>query len=218
MAYIYKINNDINNKFYVGSSNNYTRRWDQHIYELNRNKHDNIHLQRAWNKYGKDSFSFSIIEECDNNKQYEREQYYLDILQPFGNIGYNMSKIANGSNGDNADYELITQIKELMKKCYSNKEISKITGKTETMIDCIRGLRTWDYVSPELNIFLSNRSRLKVINTNCIIKFGIDLNELKNKINKTQDEDEFLIDTDKYLNDYEYRLKRIKEYEEKEFY
>ena len=105
-----------------------------------------------------------------------------------------------------------------MKKCYSNKEISKITGKTETMIGCIRSLRTWDYVSPELNIFLTNRSRLKNINNNSIIKFGIDLDELKNKQNKTEEQTNFLIDVDKYLNDYEYRLKRIKENEEEEFY
>ena len=97
LAYIYKIENTINKKFYIGSSVNYKRRWEQHIYELNKNKHDNIHLQRAWNKYGKDNFEFSIIEECENSNQYIEEQYYLDMLQPFGDIGYNMSRIAKVS-------------------------------------------------------------------------------------------------------------------------
>lgn len=218
MSYIYKIENTFNKKFYIGSSVNYKRRWEQHTYSLNKNNHDNIHLQHAWNKYGRDNFKFSIMEECENSDQYTREQYYLDTLQPFGDKGYNMSRIANGSNGDNADYEIITKIKELLKQCYSDEEISKTTGKSEVVIKSIKGLNSWEYVSPEFNIFLKNSSKLKIINSNSIIRFGITLNELKEKNEKTEEQIDFLIDVDKYLNDYEYRLKRIKEDEDEELY
>ncbi|MFW6122530.1 MAG: GIY-YIG nuclease family protein [Petrotogales bacterium] len=40
-----------NQKVYIGSSNNIYRRYYLHLYELRKNKHTNIHLQRAFNKY-----------------------------------------------------------------------------------------------------------------------------------------------------------------------
>tara|TARA_R110000868_G_C10688432_1_gene748089 strand:- start:38 stop:742 length:705 start_codon:yes stop_codon:yes gene_type:complete len=60
---IYKIINVVNNKFYVGSSVDLRKRKSKHFSELRHNKHNNKHLQRAWNKYGEDSFIFVIVEE-----------------------------------------------------------------------------------------------------------------------------------------------------------
>src|SRR3989304_1436717 len=60
---IYKIINKTNGKYYVGSSNDIIGRWFTHKSQLNRNNHCNPHLQRAWNKYGKDNFEFIIVEE-----------------------------------------------------------------------------------------------------------------------------------------------------------
>lgn len=51
MVAVYKIYNKINGKFYIGSSIDLGERWKSHIDELNRNVHDNFHLQNAWNKY-----------------------------------------------------------------------------------------------------------------------------------------------------------------------
>lgn len=97
---IYKITNLVNGKIYVGSSCNIKRRWDEHKYELSHNTHSNGHLQKAYNKYGKNNFSYEIIEECDENDLLKREQYYLDILKPFTHTenGYNIQKIAGGTN------------------------------------------------------------------------------------------------------------------------
>lgn len=61
---IYSITNLVNNKKYIGQSINIHDRWTRHKYQLNTNSHDNIVLQRAWNKYGKNSFKFEIILEC----------------------------------------------------------------------------------------------------------------------------------------------------------
>lgn len=63
---IYKIINVINNKFYVGSAVDFSRRKTRHFSELRTGKHHNKHLQAAWNKYGEQSFIFAIVTEVHN--------------------------------------------------------------------------------------------------------------------------------------------------------
>jgi predicted GIY-YIG superfamily endonuclease len=87
---VYKITNAANGKFYVGSSKDIQKRWDQHIGELNDGTHRNYHLQNAWIKYGSQNFKFEIIEECSLENQFEREQFYLNTLNPFDDSGYNI--------------------------------------------------------------------------------------------------------------------------------
>lgn len=60
---IYKIINVVNNKFYIGSAVNFSRRKTRHFSELRTNKHNNSKLQNAWNKYGEDAFVFAVVEE-----------------------------------------------------------------------------------------------------------------------------------------------------------
>lgn len=69
---IYAIKNNINNKLYIGSAfNDFNGRNRMHLSTLRRNIHHNKHLQRAWNKYGEDSFSFIILEKlCIENIAY----------------------------------------------------------------------------------------------------------------------------------------------------
>lgn len=82
---IYKILNLVNGKFYIGSTKNFRKRRRNHLSRLRNNKHENIHLQRSWNKYGEHSFDVLIIEETTD--LLIREQYYLDNLKPHFNIG-----------------------------------------------------------------------------------------------------------------------------------
>jgi group I intron endonuclease len=60
---IYKIINVVNNKFYVGSAEDFTRRKRVHWWMLRRGNHANKHLQAAWLKYGEQAFTFVIVEE-----------------------------------------------------------------------------------------------------------------------------------------------------------
>lgn len=83
---IYKIENRLSGKFYIGSSSNLYRRYSDHLRELERNTHSNPKLQASWNKYGRDNFEFSIIEECSLFELQNREQYYIDTLAPYFNI------------------------------------------------------------------------------------------------------------------------------------
>ena len=72
MIGIYKIENIVNDKVYIGQSVNIESRWQQHINALENNSHVNKHLQSSWNKYGSESFVFVVLEECEENKLTER--------------------------------------------------------------------------------------------------------------------------------------------------
>ena len=49
---VYRIQNIINEKNYIGSTVNLCRRSRNHRSKLERNKHSNPHLQKSWRKYG----------------------------------------------------------------------------------------------------------------------------------------------------------------------
>lgn len=87
---VYQIRNTSTSDSYVGSSNDIEYRWAYHRHCLNVGTHDNIHLQRAWEKYGETSFTFEILELCDIHDLRGREQVYLDMKQP----SYNISRFA----------------------------------------------------------------------------------------------------------------------------
>jgi len=95
---IYKITNILNGKMYVGSSVNINKRWIKHRWELNKGRHGNEYLQRAWNQYGAENFIFEIIEETTLENIISREQYWLDSLNVCDNkVGYNLAKCAEAS-------------------------------------------------------------------------------------------------------------------------
>lgn len=89
---IYKITNLIDNKIYIGKSLDVNSRKYSHIYLLRRNRHGNIHLQRAWNKYNEENFEFSIIELVTEDQLNIREIYYIDTLKPEYNIMKTLDK------------------------------------------------------------------------------------------------------------------------------
>ena len=91
---VYKIINKLNNKFYIGSTQDFLERSNEHFKALRKNKHHCIHLQRSYNIYGEENFEFIIFEECEEYLQ--REQELLDTLD-FDNL-YNVSKSATGGN------------------------------------------------------------------------------------------------------------------------
>lgn len=67
MSIIYKITNELNGKFYVGSTTNPKVRFRQHRKLLRGNRHHCKPLQASWNKYGESRFVFSIVEHVDDS-------------------------------------------------------------------------------------------------------------------------------------------------------
>ena len=101
MKCIYKIRNKTNNKFYLGSSKNFSHRKCEHKRDLSLSKHHSPRLQKAWNKYGSENFVFEVVEEFPKDSSdkllLEREQYWIDALNPCNDlIGYNISPNAHG--------------------------------------------------------------------------------------------------------------------------
>lgn len=92
---IYRIFTCHSGKVYVGSTKNLRKRYKEHKNELEGHRHCNIHLQRAFDKYGEDSFYFDVLEYCPEENLIEREQYWLDSI-PFL---FNICKIAGNCAG-----------------------------------------------------------------------------------------------------------------------
>lgn len=81
MIGIYEIRNIVNDKVYVGSSCNIIIRFNEHKRQLRNNNHHNIKLQRAYNKYGKDAFIFTVLYEVETSEGLKNEeQKLLDLV------------------------------------------------------------------------------------------------------------------------------------------
>ena len=98
MPFIYKIYNDINNKFYIGkTSKTVNDRWQEHIYTaLYRKQKRNFKLYKAIRKYGIEHFFIEEIEECNKDSVDEREKYWIKQYDSFNN-GYNMTEGGDGT-------------------------------------------------------------------------------------------------------------------------
>ena len=83
---IYIITSKVNNKFYIGSSNNISKRRKEHFSDLRGNRHCNQYLQNIYNKYGEENLIVEVIELCSELEQFKREQYFIDTLNPSINI------------------------------------------------------------------------------------------------------------------------------------
>lgn len=95
---VYKITNNLNDKIYIGSSKNIRKRFDNHMKDLVNDRHGCKHLQNFFNKHKEIHFSVHLLEECHPSIRFEREQFYLDSLSPFGENGFNISKFAIGTS------------------------------------------------------------------------------------------------------------------------
>lgn len=86
-AGIYKIQSKTTNRFYIGSAKCLSDRIYLHKKLLKEHKHHNTFLQNHYNKYGNDDLLCSVVEYIeDTNLLIEREQYYIDNLNPEFNI------------------------------------------------------------------------------------------------------------------------------------
>lgn len=116
MQGVYKILNEINGKFYIGSSKNIKKRWTIHKRQLNAARHHNLYLQRSWTKYGGENFSFSILEET--SELFLREEALINELKP----AYNIGSIGGGDNlskNPRRD-DIICKIKKSINETISN--------------------------------------------------------------------------------------------------
>lgn len=97
---IYKLTNLSNGKIYVGSYEDIKKRWNAHRSSVRSSVRSGVTLiSRALLKYRENNFEWEILEECSSHILLKREQFYLDTLQPFGNRGYNLARVAGNTKG-----------------------------------------------------------------------------------------------------------------------
>lgn len=111
-GYIYKIENKVNGKVYIGQTTKKPemRRHHHHWY-LKQDQHPNPHLQHAFNKYGAENFKFSVLNWSNSKKDLNDQEIYFiqkyNALNP--DCGYNLQ---TGGNSGKAALETRKKMSE----------------------------------------------------------------------------------------------------------
>lgn len=121
---IYAITNRANGLRYVGSALLLRKRWKDHQRSLSRGNHHSIYLQRAWDKYGAESFDFAPLLYCDRENLLMYEQRAMDVLKP----EYNIAKVAGSQIG----YKHTDATREKMRAARKRNGFSPMKGKTHS--------------------------------------------------------------------------------------
>ena len=157
---IYMILNTYNNKCYIGSTKNFYTRKQKHFRLLVLNKHHSNHLQKAYNKYGKDKFTFIILEECEIEKLLEKEVFWINLknsLDP--RYGYNVAIPKRNENLKLREDTILKLKINSYKQWYSDKRIS--------LEEFLEGKRAKDlYIKKGI----PNKEKVLVFNKNTGIK------------------------------------------------
>lgn len=120
---VYKIVNWLDGKVYIGSAGKSLRtRLKQHRNALRANRHQNRHLQNAWNRDGEESFVFSVIERCEPGKCIEREQAWIDDCLASGVELYNHYLNAASPLGSKHTEETKAHLSEVRKRLWQDPE------------------------------------------------------------------------------------------------
>lgn len=90
---IYKIENLVNKKVYIGQSVHIERRWQEHCMPSAKSI-----IANAIKKYGRENFTFQILEQCDTDKLNERETYYIRLYDSLAPNGYNIEEKQDGNS------------------------------------------------------------------------------------------------------------------------
>lgn len=133
---VYKIVNQQNGKMYIGSTMDVEKRFNRHKKDLRAGDHHCVYLQRAWNKYGEDSFSFEILEACTSEEEVRKAE--ASYLRMSYDSLYNVSKQSTG--GDLISYHpnrdgIVEKMSNSVKVRYSKmtlEERKRVFGRSGT--------------------------------------------------------------------------------------
>ena len=128
MAFIYKITNDINQKVYIGKTEQTVeKRFKEHCQDYKRKRCEKRPLYSAMKKYGVEHFHVELIEETDNPE--EREQYWIKFYNSYGSTGYNAAM-----GGDGKKYIDVNKLAEAYNRLGTVRAVSRETGHDEGYI------------------------------------------------------------------------------------
>lgn len=145
-AFIYKIQNTINGKLYIGSSTRPQKRWYEHKRDLNKSTHHSTHLQNSWNTYGEEMFEFVVIDECTIEQQFTLEKEWIIKEQTYlEEWGYNMAIPEEGGGYIHTEQQKQRK-REIGKiKAIQQHQKAREEGKLE--------IRVYDLVTSEYEIY-----------------------------------------------------------------
>lgn len=154
MIGIYKIENKINGKIYIGQSNNIQRRFQEH---QTKGASSRIPVDVAIQKYGKDNFTYEIVEETTIDRLNEAEEYWIKYFNTI-ETGYNCSYGSNQQSiGENNGKSKLTERDVIeIRRAYNNHLKQKdVYEKYKNIISFsyFQNLwqgRSWSHIMPEV--------------------------------------------------------------------
>ena len=132
---IYKITNTITGDFYIGSSKDVKRRWREHKSPSRWKRCQNNPLYQDFQKYGVDKFEFQVIAEVEVDKLKEKEQEFIEMLNPTYNNrnadGFDIERYKESQKEYQKEYQKSDKRKEYKKKYQS--QLCFYNGETLTL-------------------------------------------------------------------------------------
>ena len=121
--FLYKVTNLINDKIYIGITNNYKRRWREH--KTNHNPKSII--AKAIQKYGENNFKFEVLFQGLSLEESEEKE--IEMIKKFNSLvpnGYNISKGGQITSGCNNGRALLTEEEVRYIKSNRNQPMYKL--------------------------------------------------------------------------------------------
>lgn len=147
----------INKTAYVGQTIDIDRRKRNHLSALERGNHHNLYLQRAYDKYGRASFEFHILEQCQKRDVDRLEQEWISIYDSYQN-GFNLTEGGEGGKTVPCTWNGI-EYSSISEAAIANKiNIKTLSARLK------RGFCNDDQFKAARKKNLSNRKRNRVLN------------------------------------------------------
>ena len=181
---IYKIENLITHKVYIGQSIHIFQRWSQHFhYESMPWLHSLLYDDFA--AYGIENFSFQILELCDEEQLNEREVYYIEKYNAYEDG-------LNSNNGNKLLYD--EEEKEFKKNKKKMKDAQRREEKRDENVqkilkfdwtpylDTLLFTDTQNEICNDLDIYFCNNKQIKfTFITNVLIENGYKVQKVLRK-------------------------------------
>lgn len=156
MVGIYCITNNITGLSYVGQSNDIERRIQEH-FSPSRYKASYSLIDKIIKKYGKNNFSWYVLEQCSVDELNEKEIYWIEQKNSFLN-GYNCTLGGNDCTKGEKNPKAKLTIADVtsIRKSYANRENKKETYERYKDKISFAGFescwygKSWNNVMPEV--------------------------------------------------------------------